>query len=163
MANAVEVADADPLPLQILERLDMRRPNPKVRVLVSPTRDDVKIGAPRALVENGARLNIESDVYRFFFHRLRDAEFFQAEGHHRVAQNFVRRTSIRGPQPFVIEKVHFVRRHYRHLMEHVITSRGDSEFSVEHEFLSASSLGHEPAAPHLGCFHFLYSARMNPL
>jgi hypothetical protein len=30
----------------------MRQRDPDVRVLVSPTRDDVKIGAPRSLKEN---------------------------------------------------------------------------------------------------------------
>src|SRR5258705_13639342 len=83
MANAVEVADADALAFQVLQRLDMRRRHPDIGVLVAPAAQNVEIGTARALVENRARLNVEPDVDGFFFHRLRHAALSEAQWHHR--------------------------------------------------------------------------------
>ena len=64
----------------------MRRADPAVDVLIAPTRDDIEIGAPGALKKHRARLYIESDVHRLFFHSLGNPKFLKPEGHHRLTQ-----------------------------------------------------------------------------
>src|SRR4030095_14532411 len=79
---AAEIADSNPLSLELLQRLDVRRAHPDVNVLVSPAGNDVEISASGTLIKHRARLHIEGDVDRFFLHRLRNPQFFQTERHH---------------------------------------------------------------------------------
>jgi hypothetical protein len=132
MANAVEVADADALALQLLEGLNMRRRDPDIGVLIAPAGYDVKIGAAGALVKNRARLDIESNVHRLFFHCLGDAELLQAEGHPRIGEDLIAERTVGGLQPLVVKEIEFMGGHYRHLVQHVITGRSDSQFAIEH-------------------------------
>src|SRR5690349_16325710 len=67
VADTVEVADADPLAFEFLQRLDVRRRHPDVGVLIAPAAKNVKIGAPRALIKNRPRLHIERDIDRLSF------------------------------------------------------------------------------------------------
>ena len=138
MANAVKIADADALAFEILQRLDVRRTDPDVGMLVAPSRDDVEIGAASALVKHRARLNIERYIHRFLFHRLSDGKLFQAEGQHGIMGDCISQRSIGGLQALVVEIVHFMSHHHRDLMQHVITDGRDAQFAVEHGKTSLS-------------------------
>ena len=72
VAIAAEIADTNPFSLELLQRLDVRWAHPDVNMLVPPAGNNIEIGASRTLVKYRARLHIEGDVNRFFFHRLRD-------------------------------------------------------------------------------------------
>jgi hypothetical protein len=61
----------------------MRRRHPNIGVLIAPAAQDVQVRAASALVENRARLNVQRDIDGFLLHRLRDAELFKSERHHR--------------------------------------------------------------------------------
>jgi hypothetical protein len=45
---------------------------------------------------------------------------------------------MRRYQSFIVKEIHFMGRHHRHLVQHVITGRRDSQFSVEHVLASLS-------------------------